>query len=119
IIAATCTAGQVKSALSVPHRDGHRALAPLTAASLRPRAFTPEQTQLLQLLASEIAPTLEAGRLFNQVERERLEAEALAEAGKLIAAGTVARDALGAILVALQRIAAVESAALVVPDGEG
>ena len=118
-LAVPANAGLVKSALSVPLLVGDRAIGALTAASLRPRAFTPEQTQLLQLLASEIAPTLEAGRLFNQVERERLEAEALAEAGKLIAAGTVARDALGAILVALQRIAAVESAAIVVPDGEG
>ena len=109
----------VKSALAVPLLVGDRAIGSLVVASLRPRSFNQDQTQLLQLLASEIAPTVEAGRLFNEAERERQEAEALAEASRLIAAGTVARDTLNAILAALRRLASVESAALVVTDPDG
>ncbi|HEV8535582.1 MAG TPA: EAL domain-containing protein [Candidatus Limnocylindria bacterium] len=107
----------VKSALAVPLVVGDRAIGALVVVSLKARSFTPDQVELLQLLASEVAPTLEAGRLFDEAERQRLEAEALAEAAKLVAAGTVARDALRSILTALQRVVATDAAALIVPEG--
>jgi diguanylate cyclase (GGDEF)-like protein len=110
----------VKSALAVPLVVGDRAIGSLVVLSLTPRSFGQDQVELLHLLASEIAPTLEAGRLFDEAERQRHEAEALAEAGKLVAAGTVARDTLHSILGALQRVVATDAAALIVPDeGEG
>src|SRR5439155_1189263 len=53
----------IKSALAVPLLIGDRAIGALTVAGLEPRRFTQDQIELLSLLASEVGPTLEAGRL--------------------------------------------------------
>jgi diguanylate cyclase (GGDEF)-like protein len=108
----------IKSALAVPLLVGDRAIGSLTVAALTPRRFTQDQIELLSLLASEVGPTLEAGRLFNEAERQQKEAQALAEAAAIVAAGSVARDPIQSILAALRRVVATESASLAVPESE-
>ena len=106
----------IKSALAVPLLIGDRAIGALTVAGLEPRRFTQDQIELLSLLASEVGPTLEAGRLFNEAEHQQREAQALAEAAAIVAAGSVARDPIQSILAALRGVVATDTAALVVPE---
>jgi diguanylate cyclase (GGDEF)-like protein len=106
----------IKSALAVPLLVGDRAIGALTVAALSPRHFSQDQIELLSLLASEIGPTLEAGRLFNEAERQQKEAQALAEAAAIVAAGSVARDPIHSILTALRGVVATEAAALATPE---
>lgn len=109
----------VKSAMAAPLLVGDRAVGGIVVISETVRAFSEEQRQLLSLLASEIAPTLEVGRLFDESERQRVEAEALTEAARIVAAGALAHDGLTSILAAAQRVVATTAAGLFVPVREG
>jgi len=87
--------------------------------SEKARTFSEEQRQLLALLASEVAPTLEVGRLFTESERQRVEAEALTEAAGIVAAGSLAHDGLSSILAAVQRVVSTSAAGLFAPVSGG
>jgi diguanylate cyclase (GGDEF)-like protein len=113
--AAGVARGFVKSAMAAPLLVGDRAIGGVVVISEKPRTFSEEQRQLLSLLASEVAPTLEVGRLFDESERHRLEAEALTEAARIVAAGTLAHDGLASILAAAQRVVATTAAGLFMP----
>jgi PAS domain S-box-containing protein len=87
------TAG-VGAVAAVGLRVGDRAVGVLEALTHGPREFTPEQKQLLSLLAAQVAPALQAARLHDDSERRRAEAEALAE---LARQGAAANDTERAI----------------------
>jgi diguanylate cyclase (GGDEF)-like protein len=105
----------VKSAMAAPLLVGDRAIGGVVVISSTTRVFSEEQRQLLSLLASEVAPTLEVGRLFGESERQRHEAEALTEAARIVAAGALAHDGLAAILTAAKRVVSTSAAGLFVP----
>jgi diguanylate cyclase (GGDEF)-like protein len=107
----------VKSAMAAPLLVGDRAVGAVAVMSSATRAFSEEQRQLLSLLASEVAPTLEVGRLFGESERQRHEAEALTEAAQIVAVGALAHDGLAAILSAANRVVSTSAAGLFVPVG--
>jgi diguanylate cyclase (GGDEF)-like protein len=113
--AALVSRGFVKSAMAAPLLVGDRAIGGIVVISSTTRTFTEEQRQLLSLLASEVAPTLEVGRLFDESERHRREAEALTEAARIVAAGALAHDGLGSILAAAQSVVSTSAAGLFVP----
>lgn len=113
--AAAVSKGFVKSAMAAPLLVGDRAIGGVVVVSSTARTFSEEQRQLLSLLASEVAPTLEVGRLFSESERQRVEAEALTEAAGIVAAGALAHDGLASILAAAQRVVATSAAGLFVP----
>ena len=95
--AAAISRSFVKSAMAAPMLVGDRAIGGVVVISSTPRTFSEEQRQLLSLLASEVAPALEVGRLFSESERQRVEAEALTEAARIVAAGALAHDGLASI----------------------
>ncbi|MGH2499120.1 MAG: putative bifunctional diguanylate cyclase/phosphodiesterase, partial [Candidatus Limnocylindria bacterium] len=68
----------LKSAVAVPLLVGRRAIGSLSVFFEERRAVSEDEIQVLSLFAAELAPTLEAGRLFIESERRRTEAEALA-----------------------------------------
>ena len=105
----------VKSAMAAPLLVGDRAIGGVVVISETTRTFSEEERQLLSLLASEVAPTLEVGRLFDESERHRLEAEALTEAARIVAAGALAHDGLASILAAAQRVVSMSAAGLFMP----
>jgi diguanylate cyclase (GGDEF)-like protein len=105
----------VRSAMAAPLLVGDRAIGGVVVISATARVFSEEQRQLLSLLASEVAPTLEVGRLFDESERQRVEAEALTEAARIVAAGALAHDGLSSILAAAQRVVSTSAAGLFVP----
>jgi diguanylate cyclase (GGDEF)-like protein len=95
---------EVKSVIATPLIVSARVIGTLVALNIQPRVFSPDDRHLMHLFASEAAPALEAARLFAEAERQKAEAEALAEAAQLVAAGSVANDTLRSILVAAQRV---------------
>ena len=101
--------------MAAPMLVGDRAIGGVVVISSKPRTFSEEQRQLLSLLASEVAPTLEVGRLFSESTRQRVEAEALTEAARIVAAGALAHDGLASILTAAQRVVSTSAAGLFVP----
>jgi diguanylate cyclase (GGDEF)-like protein len=117
--AAAASRGFVKSAMAAPLLVGDRAIGGVVVISEKTRTFSEEQRQLLSLLASEVAPTLEVGRLFDESERHRLEAEALTEAARIVAAGVLVEDGLASILAAAQRVVAMTAAGLFMPAPGG
>ena len=117
--AATISRSFVKSAMAAPLLVGDRAIGAVVVISATPRTFSEEQRQLLSLLASEVAPTLEVGRLFNESQRQRIEAEALTEAARIVAAGALAHDGLTSILAAAERVVPTSAAGLFVPGAGG
>jgi diguanylate cyclase len=116
--AAAASRNFVKSAMAAPLLVGDRAVGGVVVISETARTFTDEERQLLSLLASEVAPTLEVGRLFDESEKHRVEAEALTEAARIVAAGALAHDGLASILTAAQRVVSISAAGLFVPIGE-
>ena len=113
--AAAASKSFVKSAMAAPLLVGDRPIGGIVVISRTTRTFSEEQRQLLSLLASEVAPTLEVGRLFDESERQRIEAEALADAARIVAAGALAHDGLSAILAAVQRVVSTSAAGLFIP----
>src|SRR5581483_10995719 len=69
----------LQSALAVPPRMCDRPLGALVALSFSHRAFKPQHVRLLELLAAQVAPLLEASRLQADSEQRRVQAEAMAE----------------------------------------
>jgi diguanylate cyclase (GGDEF)-like protein len=112
---AAVSRGFVKSAMAAPLLVGDRAIGGVVVISETKRTFSEEQRQLLSLLASEVAPTLEVGRLFDESERHRVEAEALTEAARIVAAGALVHDGLASILAAAQRVVPTSAAGLFMP----
>jgi diguanylate cyclase (GGDEF)-like protein len=113
--AAAVSRNFVKSAMAAPLLVGDRATGAVVVISETRRTFSEEQRQLLSQLASEVAPTLEVGRLLDESERQRLEAEALTEAARIVAAGALVHDGLASILAAVQRVVSTSAAGLFVP----
>jgi diguanylate cyclase (GGDEF)-like protein len=109
----------VQSVIAAPLIVGARVIGVIVALSLEHRVFSDDDRELIQLLASDVAPSFEAGRLFAEAERHRAEAEALAEAARIVAAGAVARDALRSILTAVQRVVPSSAAGLFGPVDDG
>jgi len=68
-----------RSVLAVPLMVQDRAVGAIGVRSVSGRKFRAGEVQLLSLLASQVAPALEAARLHTESERRRAEAEALAE----------------------------------------
>jgi diguanylate cyclase (GGDEF)-like protein len=115
--AAVISRSFVKSAMAAPLLVGDRAIGGVVVISSTTRVFSEEQRQLLSLLASEVAPTLEVGRLFAESERQRIEAEALTEAAQIVAEGALAHDGLATILKAARRVVSTSASGLFVPIG--
>lgn len=79
----------VKSVAAVPLIVRDRAVGVLTVRAYAPRAWTAQDARLLDLLAAQVGPSLEAARLHTESERRRAEAEALAE---IVRVGATERD---------------------------
>ncbi|MFQ5593448.1 MAG: GAF domain-containing protein [Anaerolineae bacterium] len=76
---------EIRAVLAVPLMSPTAGpLGVLSVSSLRPEAFTPEQQQLLETMAGQIAGAIESARLYRAAERHATELAALHEVGKEI-----------------------------------
>jgi PAS domain S-box-containing protein len=72
---ATALDGHVRSALAVPLRVADRTIGALSIRYHTPHTCSPEQIEVLVLLAAQVAPALEAARLHAHAQRQILERE--------------------------------------------
>ncbi len=102
----------VRSILAVPLRWRGRIFGMLSAQSYAPNAYTSEDLDLLETLASYAAIALENARLFEQEQRRGEEAETLRRAGAAVAATLQPQQAVERILQQLERVVPYDSASV-------
>ena len=61
---------RIRSALTVPLRMGNSTIGAMSTQSYRPRAFTPDDLHVLELLSNHIAIALQNARLFAETNRQ-------------------------------------------------
>ncbi len=110
-------AGGAVGAIAAPLLVGARVIGVLVGLSRSRRVFTADDEQLVQMLAAEIAPSFEAARLFAHAERQRVEAEALADAARAVAADGALGEVLVAVLRGVMRAIGTDGAAAVTVRG--
>ncbi len=110
---------RVQSVMATPLLVGDRRLGVLEVVSFQRRTFSQEDRDLLQLLATDVASPLETARLFAETQRERAVAEALADAARIVAAGSVTSEGVEAIMGVVAGALAVEDLGLFVPIQDG
>ncbi len=64
---------EVQSALAVPLRHGGKILGMLSTQSYQPKAYTPDDQNILELLAAHAAVALENARLFDETQQRATE----------------------------------------------
>jgi PAS domain S-box-containing protein len=69
----------VHAAAGVPLLVGDQPIGALMIRTSAARRFTPEEVQILSLFAAQVAPAMEAARLYTLSEQRRVEATGLAE----------------------------------------
>lgn len=97
----------IRSELCVPMKVGERVIGVLNLESVHPRAFGPDEEQILQTLADQTAVTIQNARLYTRVQRNARELAALNTATHALASNldldTVLRQTMievGALLEA-------------------
>ena len=110
---------RVQSVMATPLIVGARLIGVLEIVSFRRRAFDQDDRDLLQLLATDVASPLETARLYAEAQRERAVAEALADAARIVAAGSVTDEAIGAIMSTAARATGAEDLGLFIPIQNG
>ena len=76
---------EIRAVLAIPLASPTAGpLGVLSVTSLQPEAFTPDQQQLLETLAGQIARAIENARLYQETERHAADLAALYEVGKEI-----------------------------------
>ena len=109
----------VKSLLGVPLVFGNRVLGVLAVGSLSPRAFTPEDVELLEVFANTASIAIEHARLFAAEREARMRLERL-EAVTDAALGYLELDELLAELLARTReLLETDTAAVLLLDETG
>ena len=109
----------VKSLLGVPLVFGNRVLGVLCVGSLSPRAFTPEDVELLEVFANTASIAIEHARLFAAEREARMRLERL-EAVTDAALGYLELDELLAELLARTReLLETDTAAVLLLDETG
>ena len=114
------------SLLGVPLRAEDRVLGVIHVDSARPRRFTGEDSQLLQVIADRVALAIEHAQLYEAERRSRRKAEALTrQLQALQAVSDVAleqvqlHDLLNALLQRLQQMLEVDNVAILLPTPDG
>ena len=87
-------ASGVRSAMAVPLQVADRRTGALSVRAYAPRHWTDDEVQTLTLLAAQIAPALEAARLYERTRAAQLQAEAAIRLRDEVLAG-VSHDLAG------------------------
>ncbi|HEY7060479.1 MAG TPA: GAF domain-containing protein [Chloroflexota bacterium] len=109
----------LRAAAAVPVLIGERAIGALGVYTFAPRRFDPDHVQLLALLAAQVGPALEAARLYGESERQRTEAEALAELARQAAVEPDPARVIDAITEQACRLLGADYAAVALREKDG
>lgn len=98
-----------RSAISAPLRHKGKVIGAISTQSYRPRAYSPDDLELLQAIADIAAVAIENARFVAALERQRREAEQIEEIGRAIASSLDPQEVLNKIIDAALTLLRAES----------
>ena len=106
------------SSLHVPMLARDRVVGVISAQSYQTNAYSPEDQQVLEVIASQAAIAIENARLYKAQREQREMAETLSETGALLAASLDMGAVLDRILQQVSRIVPNDAADIMLVEGE-
>jgi two-component system, sensor histidine kinase PdtaS len=108
---------QYESILAVPILARDTLAGALNVRTLRPREFRPDEIELLQAIAGQVAQSIVHAQLYAQAQRRVAELEALARISEAVSESLYLEESLEAIVTTTMDAVAATGAALVLEDG--
>ncbi|MBX5474673.1 MAG: GAF domain-containing protein [Thermoleophilia bacterium] len=108
---------QYESILAVPILAREKLAGALNVRTLRPREFRPEEIELLQAIADQVAQSIVHAQLYAQAQRRVAELEALAKISEAVSESLYLEESLEAIVKTTMDAVQATGAALVLEDG--
>ena len=106
-----------ESILAVPILARDTLAGALNVRTRHPRAFTAEEIELLQAIASQVAQSIVHAQLYAQAQRRVAELEALAKISEAVSESLYLEESLEAIVKTTMDAVSATGAALVLEDG--
>jgi two-component system, sensor histidine kinase PdtaS len=106
-----------ESILAVPITAKERLAGALNVRTLLPRWFTPDEVELLESIAHQVAQTIEHAKLYAEAQRRVGELEALAKISEAVSESLYLEESLEAIVKTTMDAVGATGAALVLEDG--
>lgn len=108
---------QYESILAVPILAREKLAGALNVRTLCPREFRPEEIELLQAIADQVAQSIVHAQLYAQAQRRVAELEALAKISEAVSESLYLEESLEAIVKTTMDAVQATGAALVLEDG--
>ena len=108
---------QYESILAVPILARDTLAGALNVRTLRPREFRPDEIELLQAIAGQVAQSIVHAQLYAQAQRRVAELEALARISEAVSESLYLEESLEAIVKTTMDAVQATGAALVLEDG--
>jgi two-component sensor histidine kinase/putative methionine-R-sulfoxide reductase with GAF domain len=109
---------EYESILAVPILARDKLEGALNVRTREPRAFTPDEVELLVAIASQVAQTIEHAKLYAAAQRRVVELEALARISEAVSESLYLEESLEAIVKTTMESLHATGAALVLEDGK-
>jgi two-component sensor histidine kinase/putative methionine-R-sulfoxide reductase with GAF domain len=106
-----------ESILAVPITAKERLAGALNVRTVLPRWFTPDEVELLESIAHQVAQTIEHAKLYAEAQRRVGELEALAKISEAVSESLYLEESLEAIVKTTMDAVGATGAALVLEDG--
>jgi two-component sensor histidine kinase/putative methionine-R-sulfoxide reductase with GAF domain len=108
---------QYESILAVPILAREQLAGALNVRTLRPREFRPDEIELLEAIADQVAQSIVHAQLYAQAQRRVAELEALARISEAVSESLYLEESLEAIVKTTMEAVHATGAALVLEDG--
>src|SRR5579884_2596176 len=108
---------QYESILAVPILAREQLAGALNVRTLRPREFRPDEIELLEAIADQVAQSIVHAQLYAQAQRRVSELEALARISEAVSESLYLEESLEAIVKTTMDAVRATGAALVLEDG--
>jgi two-component system, sensor histidine kinase PdtaS len=108
---------QYESILAVPILARDTLAGALNVRTLRPRVFRPDEIELLQAIAGQVAQSIVHAQVYAQAQRRVAELEALARISEAVSESLYLEESLEAIVETTMDAVQATGAALVLEDG--
>jgi diguanylate cyclase (GGDEF)-like protein len=105
-----------ESGIFVPLHTGSRTIGALSVQSTRPHAYTPDDMQMLSVLASQAAVAIENARLYERSQKNVRETEVLLQVAQTITGSLELQRVLDSILTSMRDVIPYYLAAVLLPN---